>query len=82
LKLNPLLDVHLLEQLQQAMGQYAMYLEFMSILDVDHTLFVAVSTLAYERYFGQRAVKALLRQSQIPLLIVDIEREEIVQWIN
>ncbi len=69
-------------ELQQAMGQYAMYLEFMSILDVDHKLFVAISTLAYERYFGQRAVKALLRQSQMPLLIVNIEQEEIVQWIN
>ncbi len=69
-------------ELQQAMGQYSMYLEFMKMLDLEHKLFMAISTLAYKRYFGQRAVKALLQQSQIPLLVINIEQEEIVKWIS
>jgi len=68
--------------LQQAMGQYNMYLKFMKLLSVEHKLVIALSALVYKQHFNKKAVQALLQEDPLPLLVVNIEQETITQWIN
>lgn len=66
--------------LQQAMGQYEMYLKFMKLLTIERELFLAVNEVAYQQHFGKKAVRALLQEMPLPMVVVDVEREEITQW--
>ena len=70
-------------EFQKAIGQFTMYLSFMKLLDrLEFELFIGISEQVYKRYFGQKAVQALLAESPMPLLVVDINREEVVKWIK
>ncbi|MFM7277502.1 MAG: element excision factor XisH family protein [Microcystis aeruginosa] len=36
----------------------------------------------YEKFFAQAAIQIILQKYQVLWLILDINQEEIVQWIN
>ncbi|MFZ4660922.1 MAG: element excision factor XisH family protein [Caldilineaceae bacterium] len=69
-------------ELQQALGQYEMYWHFMQAVLPEHRLFMAVSDLMYVRYFEQNAVQYLLQKLQVAVIVVDLDKETIVQWIQ
>jgi hypothetical protein len=68
--------------LQQAIGQCVMYRIFMDEVIPDTDLFIATSKRVYDRHFQQKAIQFLIRKVPISLIIVDIQQEEIVAWIN
>ncbi|MFM7367773.1 MAG: element excision factor XisH family protein, partial [Sphaerospermopsis kisseleviana] len=37
---------------------------------------------AYKSFFTQDIIQLILNRHQLPLIVVDIETEEIKQWIN
>ena len=43
---------------------------------------MAVDRQVYHRWFHGEAVQVLVKRFEIRLLVVDIEKEEIVQWIE
>jgi hypothetical protein len=48
----------------------------------EYRLYLAIDDITYENFFRREGIDFLRRTSQIPLIIVDIEKEEIVQWIS
>jgi len=36
----------------------------------------------YETFFQRKSIQAVIKRHQLDLLVVNIEKEEIVQWIN
>ncbi|MBD1903562.1 hypothetical protein NDI44_20985 [Trichocoleus sp. DQ-A3] len=44
--------------------------------------YVAVSTVAHNTFFKQDIIQLILNKHQLPLIVVNIEAEEITQWIN
>jgi hypothetical protein len=48
----------------------------------ERKLYIAVSSMLYQTFFTQDIVKLILSKHQVPIIVVDIEAEEIVQWIN
>ncbi|WP_322744759.1 element excision factor XisH family protein [Cuspidothrix issatschenkoi] len=38
--------------------------------------------MAYKSFFTQDVIQLILNRHQLPLIVVDIETEEIKQWIN
>ena len=69
-------------ELQQTMGQYQMYLDFMGVTLPDYELYIAVSQATYTRFFNQKAVQFLLERHKIPVIVVNVQNEVIVRWIN
>ena len=74
--------ISFVRELQQAVGQYEMYWQFMQVILPDHRLLMAVSDVIYYRYFEQKAVQYLLDKMKLALVVVDIEKEQVIQWIN
>lgn len=72
----------LVRQLQQAIGQYEMYFDFMTLTNLEHELYLGISELTYNDFFMQEAVQVLRQRRQIKLLVVDIDEEKIVKWIR
>lgn len=65
-----------------ALGQYNLYLGLLELTAPDRKLYLAIRDGAYTKYFSQKAVQAIAERFQLALLIVNLETEEIVQWIG
>ena len=48
----------------------------------DRKLYVAISAIAYQNFFSQDVIQLIVSKHQLPLIVVNTEVEEIVQWIN
>ncbi len=71
-----------IHDLEGALGQYLLYERLMRRTDPDRKLYLAVSDTIYEDFFTLGGVRAVIEDPPIPLLIVNVESEEVVQWIN
>lgn len=70
------------KELQQALGQYAMYLDFIELTSPEYELYLGISELAYTELFTQKAAQVVVQRHQLNVLVVNVDREEIVRWIN
>ncbi|MFZ4657746.1 MAG: element excision factor XisH family protein [Caldilineaceae bacterium] len=65
-----------------ACGQYQAYAFLLAEKGQTETIYMAVSQEIYGREFRSEAVRVLVERFGIRLLVVDIENEVIVQWIE
>jgi hypothetical protein len=65
-----------------ALGQYIVYRNLIQVTDPEYTLYLAIDNLTYEDFFQRESVQLVARKNQLFLIVVDIETEEILQWIN
>jgi hypothetical protein len=70
------------QDLKEALGQYDIYRYLLEETAPERKLYVAISNEAYQNFFSQAVIQLILDKHQLPLIIVDIEVEEIVKWIN
>jgi hypothetical protein len=68
-------------ELQKAVGQYLMYREALAANDPERRLFLATHQKAMTELMTQPQTEAFLSKYQIHLLIVDVQQDEIEQWI-
>jgi hypothetical protein len=71
-----------LQDLKFALGQYDIYHSFLKVIAFDRKLYVAISRVAYKGFFGKEAIQLIVNTHPLPLIVVNLEIEEIVQWIN
>ncbi|MEN9223407.1 MAG: XisH family protein [Thermostichus sp. BF3_bins_97] len=71
-----------IQDLKEALGQYDIYRYLLEEIAPDRKLYVAVSRVAYNTFFTQDVIQLILTKHQLPIIVVDIEAEEILQWIN
>jgi hypothetical protein len=71
-----------IQDLKEALGQYDIYRYLLEEIAPDRKLYVAVSTVSYKSFFKQDVIQFILNKHQLPIIVVDIEMEEIRQWIN
>ena len=65
-----------------ALGQYMFYLPLLTEVAPGYKLYLAVSDVAYATDFQRKMVQFVVEHERIPLIVVNLELEEIVQWIN
>ena len=68
--------------LQEAVGQYEIYRTVLAELDAERTIYLAVQRRAYEGLLGEQFGRFVISRLQIKLLVVDIESEKVVTWIE
>ena len=71
-----------LNELYRAIGQYIIYRTALHERTMDFPLYLAIPTSVYERLFKTKIVTASAREIQMKLIVVDIDREEIVTWLD
>jgi len=69
-----------LSDLKLALGQYELYKVFLKATAPEHQLYIAISHKVSDELFQQKAYQLVVREYQIPLLIVNVETEEIIEW--
>ena len=71
-----------IQDLKEALGQYDIYRYLLEETAPDRKLYIAISIVAYNTFFTQDVAQLILDRHQLPIIVVDIEAEEITQWIN
>jgi XisH protein len=71
-----------IQDLKEALGQYDIYRYLLEETAPDRKLYIAISTIAYNTFFTQDVTQLILNRHQLPIIVVDLETEEIMQWIN
>ena len=67
---------------ENAIGQYVFYRSALSRVEPDRKLYLAISEIAYRNTFFEPIVIPTLEDLKPLLLIFNIEKEEIIKWIN
>lgn len=50
--------------------------------DPERLLYLAIPLDIYKRFFKNSFIQTVIQRNQIPLLVYDIEKQEIAQWIT
>jgi len=70
------------QDIKDALGSYEMYQTFLAEIEPDRKLYLAISEKAYHDTFRLEAVQLLIKRFAIPLIVVNVEQEEVVEWID
>ncbi len=71
-----------IQDLKEALGQYDIYRYLLEETAPERKWYISVSKVAYNNFFTQDVIQLILKKHQLPIIVVDIEAEEITQWIN
>ncbi|MGL5064203.1 MAG: XisH family protein [Microcoleus sp.] len=71
-----------MSEFHTAIGQFINYRIALEEEDANRLLYLAVPLDIYKRFFKNTFIQTVIRRNQIPLLVYDIEKQEVTQWIN
>ena len=71
-----------MQDLKLAVGQYIVYAIYLHQKSLVPRLYLAVDRLIYAEYLSQPEIKLILDTIGMSLLLVDIDNEEVIEWIN
>ncbi|AFZ02001.1 XisH family protein [Calothrix sp. PCC 6303] len=72
----------LMRDFELALGQYILYRNLLAVTEPEYKLYLAIKDSIYENFFQRKSIQLTLQQNQLNLIVVDIEQEEIIQWIS
>ncbi|MEY3868263.1 MAG: hypothetical protein RLZZ338_2154 [Cyanobacteriota bacterium] len=65
-----------------ALGQYILYRNIINFTEPEYQIYLAIPDSIYENFFKRESIQDVAKINQLLLIVVDMEREEILQWIN
>ena len=68
--------------LQQALGQYTLYLDIIEETEPERILYLAIRQTTFEDIFSEPIGQILLNKKRLKLIVFDPAQEEIIQWIS
>ncbi|MGA1357729.1 MAG: XisH family protein [Prochlorothrix sp.] len=69
-------DLHL------AVGQYKVYETLLAQTEPEYKLYLAIDDITYDNFFRREGIEFLVRSNQINFFVVNMDEQEIVQWIH
>ena len=68
--------------LEQALGQYILYRLLLGQVDPERIIYLAVPTLAYNGIFSEPIGELAITEIPLNLVVIDLEKIEVQQWIT
>lgn len=65
-----------------ALGQYILYQNLINLTEPEYQIYLAIKDSIYENFFKRESIQDITKITQLLLIVVDMEKEEILQWIN
>ncbi|MDB9310469.1 element excision factor XisH family protein [Aphanizomenon sp. CS-733/32] len=62
--------------------QYILYRNLINLTEPNYTIYLAIKESTYENFFTRDSIKEIVQLNQILIIVVNVEKEEILQWIN
>jgi hypothetical protein len=67
---------------EDAIGQFEIYRSVLDATEPERALYLAVGADVFEAFFERPSIQYIVSRLRLALLVVDVENEEILQWIN
>jgi hypothetical protein len=67
---------------EAAIGQYILYRLYLAQVFPEAVVYLAVSQEIYRSFFSKEAIQFAVQELDIKLLVFDIEKEVIIEWIS
>lgn len=71
-----------ISEFHTALGQFINYRGALRRREPERVLYLAVPLISYKTFFQLDFPKEMIQENQVKLIVYDIEREEIIEWIN
>ena len=65
-----------------ALGQYILYRNFINLTEPEYQIYLAIKDSIYENFFNRESIQDITKINQLLLIVVDMTKEKILQWIN
>lgn len=72
----------LMYDFHSALGQYIVYRNLIQLTAPEYTLYLAIDDVVYTNFFQRKSIQVITKENQLLLMVVEMEKEEIQQWIN
>ena len=69
-----------MKDFQDAVGQFLVYQGYLEVVAPERTLFLAISERVYETIFSRPAFQLIVKRFNILLVVINIQKEEVVLW--
>lgn len=72
------------EDLKNALGQFILYQDLLARTDIERDIFLAIREVTFRALFQEPTSlgRVLLENHRLKLLVFNVQKEEIVQWLN
>ena len=71
-----------MREFETALGQYIIYRTLLKVILPKVKIYLGVSRSIYQSFFLQKAISFIMEENDLKLIVVDLNKEEIIQWIN
>ncbi|QXE22560.1 putative fdxN element excision controlling factor protein [Richelia sinica FACHB-800] len=71
-----------MKDFELALGQYILYRNLINLTEPEYKIYLAIKESTYQNFFTRDSIKEIVELNQILMIIVNVEKEEILQWIN
>ncbi|MEG4172340.1 MULTISPECIES: XisH family protein [unclassified Microcoleus] len=65
-----------------ALGQYIVYRNLIQLTEPEYKLYLAIDDVVYQNFFKRNSIQLISKENKLLLMVVEMEKEEILQWIN
>jgi hypothetical protein len=65
-----------------ALGQYMVYRNLIQLTEPEYKLYLAIDDVVYKNFFQRKSIQVITNENKLCLMVVEMEKEEILQWIN
>ncbi len=65
-----------------ALGQYMVYRNLIQLIEPEYKLYLAIDDLVYKNFFQRKSIQLITNENKLLLIVVEMEKEEILQWVN
>lgn len=72
----------LMEALEVAIGQYNLYAALLLEVEPERKVYLAISDAVYFRLFDTREGKIIIERLGLRIVVIKIETQEVVQWVE
>jgi hypothetical protein len=71
-----------ISEFHTALGQFINYRGALRRREPERVLYLAVPLISYKTFFQLDFPQEMIQENKVKIIVYDIEREEIVEWIN
>lgn len=71
-----------MKDFELALGQYILYRSSIALTEPEYQVYLAIKESTYENFFKRDSIQDIAKINQLFLIVVDMEKEEILKWID
>ncbi len=79
-EIKSFLSPSLMRDFEIALVQYILYRNFIGLTEPEYEIYLAIKDSIHKNFFRRESIQEVTKLNQLCLIVVDMDKEEIVEW--